>query len=206
MAKDDPTPEAPDENAEAGTDLPLTDEPAKPNRRKQMIIAGAAAAVLAAGGGGAYFFLKGGSSGGDHAAAKPAEAEPAAEAAPAEAPAPAAEGEHAAPAHTGKIEYIALTPNFVVNLNDEEAMRYLQLEIELGASDSSAADAIKLNMPLIRNNLLMIMGQKKYHDLDTREGKERLRAELLEEVQKILTEQTGKPGVDAVYFTSFVMQ
>jgi flagellar FliL protein len=42
--------------------------------------------------------------------------------------------------------------------------------------------------------------------LNTREGKEKLREETLEEVQKVLLEETGEPGVDNVFFTSFVMQ
>ena len=33
-----------------------------------------------------------------------------------------------------------------------------------------------------------------------------LQAQVLEEVRKIMTEETGKPVVDAIYFTSFVMQ
>ena len=206
MAKEDEKPEEGAPDAEAAADAPLPPEAGAPDpRKKKLIIAGAAAAaVVVLGGGGAYFMMKKG-----HA---PAATEPAAEGAPAAegeaAPAAegAAEGEHAAPAHGGKAEYVALTPSFVVNLNDEEAMRYLQLEVEVSTTGSGAADAIKLHMPLIRNNLLMIMGQKHYHDLDTREGKEALRAEMLEEIQKVMVEQTGKPGVDAVYFTSFVMQ
>ncbi|VAX05680.1 hypothetical protein MNBD_GAMMA19-792, partial [hydrothermal vent metagenome] len=38
------------------------------------------------------------------------------------------------------------------------------------------------------------------------EGKETLREEALEVVQQILEEETGDPGIEAVYFTSFVMQ
>jgi flagellar FliL protein len=40
----------------------------------------------------------------------------------------------------------------------------------------------------------------------SREGKEKIRKEAEAEVQKILKEQTGNPGVKALYFTSFVMQ
>jgi flagellar FliL protein len=41
----------------------------------------------------------------------------------------------------------------------------------------------------------------------TREGKERLRAEALKTVQRVVGSGGGKPErVEAVYFTSFVMQ
>jgi flagellar FliL protein len=42
--------------------------------------------------------------------------------------------------------------------------------------------------------------------LNSREGKEMLRTQTLEEVRKVLEEQTGEGGVENVYFTSFVMQ
>jgi flagellar FliL protein len=39
-----------------------------------------------------------------------------------------------------------------------------------------------------------------------RDGKEKIRKEAEAEVQKVLKEQTGKPGIKSLYFTSFVMQ
>ncbi|MND09812.1 flagellar basal body-associated protein FliL [compost metagenome] len=52
----------------------------------------------------------------------------------------------------------------------------------------------------------MLFGAQKPADITTREGKEKLQADVLAEMQKIMKEETGKPSVDAVYFTSFVMQ
>ena len=45
-----------------------------------------------------------------------------------------------------------------------------------------------------------------YDSVSTLEGKEALREEALSVIQEILEEETGDPGVEAVYFTSFVMQ
>jgi flagellar protein FliL len=112
----------------------------------------------------------------------------------------------AAPASGAPPQYLALSPAFVVNLKDDEAMRYLQLEVEVMARDAAALDAVKTHMPVIRNNLLLLMGQKGYFELDTREGKEALRGEMLGEIQEVLTAETGAPGVEAIYFNSFVMQ
>jgi flagellar FliL protein len=52
----------------------------------------------------------------------------------------------------------------------------------------------------------MLFGGTDSGDLRTREGKEKLRADVLAELQKILTDETGEPGVEQVFFTSFVMQ
>lgn len=179
---------------------------APPKSKKKLIIAAAAGVLLLGGGAAAYFLL------GSHGPAKPkavaAEGEAAetaaeAEAAPAEAP--AAEPGEGAPAG-GSAQYLALHPAFVVNLDDDEAMRYLQIEIELMSRDAAALEAVNKHMAVIRNDLLMLFGTKRYHEINTREGKEKLRLEALAEVQKVLTEQTGSPGVENLYFTSLVMQ
>ena len=59
----------------------------------------------------------------------------------------------------------------------------------------------------MRNDLLMLFGGQKYEVVSTREGKEALRTQTLTAVRKIVAGAGGKPEkVEAVYFTSFVMQ
>jgi flagellar FliL protein len=60
-------------------------------------------------------------------------------------------------------------------------------------------------MPLIRNNLLLLMSNRNYQSLMSREGKEKLRAEALAEVKDVQKKQGGE-DVDDVLFTSFVVQ
>ena len=67
-------------------------------------------------------------------------------------------------------------------------------------------DAIKLHMPVIRDSVLMLFSMQNEDELASREGKEQFRAEILAEVQKVIEEHTGNPGVEAVYFTNLVMQ
>jgi flagellar FliL protein len=61
-------------------------------------------------------------------------------------------------------------------------------------------------MPAIRDRVVMLFSRQQSEKLESPEGKEQLRAEILAGVQGILEEHTGSPGVEAVYFTSFVMQ
>jgi flagellar FliL protein len=102
--------------------------------------------------------------------------------------------------------YFAFDPPMVVNFDDTQAVRFLQLTIEVLTRDEHDVDAIKLHSPAIRNNLLMLMNGRDYKALMTREGKEALRQECLKEVQRILKKETGKPLVEDLYFTSFVVQ
>ncbi len=102
--------------------------------------------------------------------------------------------------------YVSLDPAFVVNLADPSGLRFLQLQIEVMSRDPKVPEQIRQHMPRIRNALLLLLGQQKIVDLGERAGKENLQAAVLDEIQKVLKEEAGAPGVEAVYFTSFVMQ
>ncbi len=103
-------------------------------------------------------------------------------------------------------QYMALDPAFVINLADEDAPRYLQADIQVMTRQAEVLEQVKAHLPQIRNNLLMLFAQQKAADLRSRDGREKLQAAALAEVQKVLQAETGKPGVEALYFTSFVTQ
>ena len=73
------------------------------------------------------------------------------------------------------------------------------------ARDQHAIDGVQKNVPLIRNNLLLLISNRDYKSLMTREGKEKLRTEALMEVRNIAKKE-GAPPVDELLFTSFVVQ
>lgn len=126
------------------------------------------------------------------------------------ASAPAEEGhghetnEHGKP--SASAEYLALGPTMVVNLADEDMTHYLQVEVQVLARQKETIENLKLHDPQIRNNLLLLFAQQKSTDLRTREGRAHLQEAALEEVQKVLKAETGKAGVEALYFTNFVTQ
>lgn len=103
--------------------------------------------------------------------------------------------------------YVKLDPPFVSNFESKGLVRFLQVTVEVMTRDAATADKIKQHDPMIRNDLLMLFGTQQYETIISREGKERLRAEALETVAKIV-EQEGGDGtkVEQLYFTSFVMQ
>jgi flagellar FliL protein len=101
--------------------------------------------------------------------------------------------------------YYAIDPPLVVNFEDGSVVRFLQITMEIMAHDQKAIDSVQKNMPLIRNNLLLLMSNRNYQSLMSREGKEKLRAEALAEVKDVQKKQGGE-DVDDVLFTSFVVQ
>jgi flagellar FliL protein len=104
------------------------------------------------------------------------------------------------------LNYIPLDPPFVVNFSGDTDIRFLQITIEAGTRDPDAVERVKEQRPAIRNSLVMLFSSQDPTVLNTREGKEKLRADALAEIQKVMKAETGKPGVESVFFTSFVMQ
>jgi flagellar protein FliL len=102
--------------------------------------------------------------------------------------------------------YLPLDPAFVVNFQDQDSTRYLQVGVTLMTHDANAVQAMKDSDPVIRNALVMLFSSQTYAGLSDTAGKKKLQAEALDAVRKIVADKTGKPDVDALYFTSFVMQ
>ncbi|HJP98168.1 MAG TPA: flagellar basal body-associated FliL family protein [Rhodanobacteraceae bacterium] len=103
-------------------------------------------------------------------------------------------------------EYYALDPSIVVNFNDDRAIRFLQVGISLMTHDPKAIDAVKASEPAIRNALLLLFSSQTYETLSSSQGKLKLQQEALKKVQDVVQQSLGRPGIEAVYFTSFVMQ
>jgi flagellar protein FliL len=102
--------------------------------------------------------------------------------------------------------YLAMDPPLVVSLQDGGTIRFLQVTVEVMAREEKVIEQVKTHTPVIRNNLLMMLGGQTLASLTNRDDKENLRKQALAEVQRILQENTGAPGVEDVYFTSFVVQ
>jgi flagellar FliL protein len=101
--------------------------------------------------------------------------------------------------------YYAIDPPLVVNFEEGSAVRFLQITMEIMAHDDKAIESVQKNIPLIRNNLLLLMSNRDYQSMMSREGKEKLRQEALTEVNAVQKKEGG-PNVDDVLFTSFVVQ
>ena len=102
--------------------------------------------------------------------------------------------------------YLPMDPPFVVNFRDEQSLRYLQVGVSLMSHDQSALDAAKEAQPVIRDALVSLFSNQEYSIISNAAGREKLQAQALAAVRKIVQARLGRPGIDALYFTSFVMQ
>jgi flagellar FliL protein len=96
---------------------------------------------------------------------------------------------------------------FTVNLQaDGGGEHYLQVGIDLKVTDPAVVDLVKLHMPEIRNSVLLLLSSRSAEQIASLEGKQKLSAEIQEQVNKPLNGKAVGNGVTGVFFTSFVIQ
>ncbi|NOQ81661.1 MAG: flagellar basal body protein FliL [Methylophaga sp.] len=168
--------------AEKIDDVEVVDEAGGKSKKMIIIIA---VAVLALIGGGAAMFL-----GGDEAS-----------------PDETSEAE-AAPAVKQTPIYFAVEKPLVVNFSDqsEGAVSYLQVKLKVMARDQTTIDAFTLHTPAIQHELLMLLLGQKYDDLSTTTGTKALQQQTLKTINEVLKAEKHQGELEAVYFTSLIMQ
>ncbi len=173
-------------------DLDLGEEKEGGSKKKLIIIGGAALLVVILAGAGAWWFL----SGDDGSAPEAAQTE--------ETDDTSKEVESAKA--KGPAMYLSLSPVFVVNLPPDSGARMMQVGVDVMVRNQELLNFIKTNDPMIRNQLLNLFSTQDANKLRKRSGKEKLQEETKEAIQKIVKDQGGPGEIEAVYFTSFVMQ
>lgn len=175
--------------------------PVKAGKKTLIVISLAVLLLLAVAGGGALFWLK-------------ARAQAAALAAEGDETAGPAAAKAAHQRDPNAVPVFVPLDNFTVNLADRDAERYAQIGITLEMNDAKAGDRIKVFMPAIRNNILMVLSHKRSSDLLEREGKVKLAAEVQRETERAIgfeppAQGTGSDSerpVRAVQFSNFIIQ
>mgnify|MGYP001077033767 CR=1 FL=1 len=102
--------------------------------------------------------------------------------------------------------YKALEPELLGNIEGPGRIRFVQVGVVMAMRDPEAIEAVDRHTPVIRNDLIMLLSGKTYEQLNSAEGKETTRQEMLTTIRDVLERSTGDPGVESIYFTSFVMQ
>ncbi len=96
---------------------------------------------------------------------------------------------------------IPLNP-FVVNLADPKARHFLKVTIVLEVDSDATKEEVDHLMPVIRNDILMLLSSQTLEDVISLEGKIRLRDGISARVNRII----GGDKLLNVYFDTFVVQ
>lgn len=157
---------------------PAANAPAGSNKKKLMLIIIAAVLLIGGGGGGAaWFFLHSNKPGDQVKEVKKA----------------------------GPPVFVSID-TFIVNLQSEGDDQFLQANLTLQVQNPDHVELIKLNMPKVRNRLLILLSSKKPSEISTIEGKQQLAADIIAQVNLPFDDKGPEQEVAEVLFTSFIIQ
>lgn len=95
--------------------------------------------------------------------------------------------------------------SFVVNLQDASGNGYLRVTISLGLGGPTKEDdkdKETTSLPRVRDTILGVLGSRSVDELLTPDGKTKLKADLLDAIDKSVPELDCKE----IYFTEFLVQ
>ncbi len=155
---------------------------AKSSPKKLIIMIVAAIILLAAGGGATFFLMKGDSSKGEKAE------------------------HHEEAVHAEMLYFDMSSKPIVVDFPQGATAQHGRITLSILVEGAETIEVLKKNEPMIRNNLLMLVGAQDPSNLNTREGKEMLGKAMLDDISAVVVKMAGKGQVKEIFFTSFVMQ
>lgn len=91
---------------------------------------------------------------------------------------------------------------FIVNLADEDVQRFLKTSISLEMDAPEGLEEATTRLPQIKDYVVTLLPSKKSADILSTEGKQVLRTQLIDGMNRFLT----KGKVNTLYFTDFVIQ
>jgi flagellar protein FliL len=152
--------------------------PAKSSKKKLIIILAAVLVLAGGGGGAAWYFMH-------------------------QKPDHKKEAKHEEPA---KAPVFVTLETFTVNLLPDPDEKFLQLDISMQLETPEDAELFKVQMPAVRNRLLMLLTSKTATDISSSEGKKQLSDEIIAELKTPFSAGAKPQKVSGVFFTSFVVQ
>ncbi len=106
----------------------------------------------------------------------------------------------------GSSPFIALNPPIIVNIMDGNKIRHMQVIIEIKLTDPAKAAKVDLHKGPIRHELILLLSSQDAATISSAKGKEQLRKDALQAIQKVLQKLEDDPIVEALYFTNFIIQ
>jgi len=142
----------------------------------KMVVIGIAVAALLIGGGGAAVFFMN---------QEPAQQGPVVDARP--------------------FQYVPV-PSVVANFQVGSGMRYVQITVNLQTRDVPSSDKMKANTPLIQGEILMLLQELRFSDIDGSEGKKNLVAQIEQRVTALFSGEREPFELERAVLTGFVVQ
>ncbi|EMC9922106.1 flagellar basal body-associated protein FliL [Vibrio parahaemolyticus] len=156
-----------------------------PKGKSKLLIIIIAVVVLLGGGGAAAFFLMGSDD-----SAQAAEAE----------------SQQTQAATANPIAYVNLPQPFIFNVTGDRRDRLVQIKAQLMVRGSENEQLARYHSPLVESSLLSTFASATVEQLRSPTGRVELRDRASEDIKAALNAAVGKPVIEKVLFTDFVIQ
>lgn len=113
--------------------------------------------------------------------------------------------EHAPPL-SDDVFYHNIQPEFVVNFQGKSRVKFLMIEMVVATHDEEILPILTDHDPEIRNTLLGLLSEQDSDVLKTAEGKQALRDDALQRIDKVVGRYYRTERIKEVYITRLVMQ
>lgn len=102
-------------------------------------------------------------------------------------------------------DYVVLNKALVTTVQAEGRQRYAQAYLAFEADNPDSLAATELHMPLLRSQLVSVLGGSDFKVLQTPEGRRKLSDDMLTAVNEVLARE-GEPPLKRVLLRNFVLQ
>ncbi len=102
--------------------------------------------------------------------------------------------------------YEDIHPPFTINFAEGSKKNFMQISMVAKFYSMDARDKFKMHVPVVRNNLLLLMSGKNSDELTSNDAKEKLRKDVLMTAQTVMKDLYDEDLVEDIYFTKLVMQ
>ena len=102
--------------------------------------------------------------------------------------------------------YVAFPRSFRFYAPGASRDRFVEINVQFLVRSKDNKKAIEKHIPLLESTLLEVFSQANADDLATSEGKATLKKKSLTVVQNVMTDIVGRPTVEQLLSTGFVMQ
>lgn len=106
---------------------------------------------------------------------------------------------------TRAFQYVPV-PSVVANFQVGSGMRYVQITVNLQTRDVPSSDKMKANTPLIQGEILMLLQELSFSDIDGSEGKKNLVAQIEQRVTALFSGGPEPFELERAVLTGFVVQ
>jgi flagellar FliL protein len=101
--------------------------------------------------------------------------------------------------------YLDLEQPLLTTVQTEGRQRYAQVHVSLEAESQAVLDAAEVHLPLLRSQLIQLMGSRSFDSLRTSEGRQELAQLMTDRVNALLANENAA-AIRQVLFSNFVVQ